>query len=400
MNKPHIHAKIHDIAQCLAAQHYKYDSSSLMTGTVGIALFDLYYAKYCCNEAIGQEKISMTIDSVVNCIEGTPQMRTSFCSGLSGIGWFFEHIQKIEFVEMDTSDFLKDIDPHITDFIQDSYKRGDYDFLHGGNGAVWYYFHKISPPTPKFIENIYQYLHTTAEYTPNGAKWKSILSLTTMEQGYNIGLSHGSSSIVTLLCKMYQCHPSNQILSLLKATVDFIIHQKRESPPLFGSFFPTYSIEDDKKLGINGSRLAWCYGDLGIGIALWQAAKVLSDKELENIVLDIFIHNAKRRSFDNSGVQDAGLCHGSAGIAAIYYRMYQNTGQKIFLETTDFWIEQILHFSKNMDDYAGYKVWRPDEAATLQVNHSLLEGIAGIGLMLITYLHEIPPTWDELLMLS
>jgi lantibiotic modifying enzyme len=372
-----------------------------MTGSTGVTLFELYYAKFCCDVSKGQEKTNIVIDNFFSTIEGDNELKNSFCSGLTGIAWLIEHIQSMGFAEIDSTDFLSEIDDYVLKFMQDSYKYGYYDFLHGAGGAAWYKLNKLQGCNSEIIQEVYQYLQETAEYVANGARWKSVLSITTLEKGYNIGLAHGISSIIILLCKMYVKYPSDNILSLLQAAVNFVISQKNHSELSKDiGFFPTYSIDDDNRLGISGSRMAWCYGDLGVGIALWQASNILKDKSLEDMTIKIFMQNANRKTYGKTAVKDAGLCHGTSGIAAIYYRMYHNTGKKDFLETADFWIEQTINFHTNSKDFAGYRVWTSDKLETIEINHSLLEGIAGIGLMLITYLHEIPPTWDELLMLS
>ena len=52
------------------------------------------------------------------------------------------------------------------------------------------------------------------------------------------------------------------------------------------------------------------------------------------------------------------------------------------------------------DGVAGYKVWRTSEYGGLQIEYAFLEGIAGIGLSLISAISDIDPKWDEYLLLS
>jgi hypothetical protein len=52
------------------------------------------------------------------------------------------------------------------------------------------------------------------------------------------------------------------------------------------------------------------------------------------------------------------------------------------------------------DGLAGFKSWRGDENSYTN-EYGLLEGIAGIGMVMINSLHpEIEPTWDRCLLLS
>ena len=70
-------------------------------------------------------------------------------------------------------------------------------------------------------------------------------------------------------------------------------------------YFPYCGIiESPFQLGY--SRLAWCYGDLGIGIILYQAAKTFNDVELENFALEVLLHTTTRKEIEQTQAFDAG----------------------------------------------------------------------------------------------
>jgi lantibiotic modifying enzyme len=148
-----------------------------------------------------------------------------------------------------------------------------------------------------------------------------------------------------------------------------------------------------------GSRLAWCYGDLGIAMSLWQAGIALQNEAWKNKALEILLFAAeKRRDLQQNWVKDAGLCHGTAGIAHIFYRMWWNTHIPEFKNAANYWMNETLKMATFTDGLAGFKTWHGKEG---WVNScGLLEGISGIGLALLTYYYEIEPTWDECLLLS
>lgn len=107
--------------------------------------------------------------------------------------------------------------------------------------------------------------------------------------------------------------------------------------------------------------------------------------------------STQRRSFNESYVQDAGICHGSAGIAMIYRRMYLETGLNEFKETTMYWIQQILNFATFKNGLAGYKTLIKDGWIC---DYTLLMGISSIGLVLLSYIEDNQQSWDELFLLS
>ena len=165
------------------------------------------------------------------------------------------------------------------------------------------------------------------------------------------------------------------------------------------SYFPVW-INEKNNTPSESSRLAWCYGDLGISMALYQVSKVTDNKILEKLAIEVLLNASNRRNLVSEQVIDAGLCHGTAGIAHIFNRMYRNTGIEKFKETSDFWIEETLKMAKFDDGLAGYKAWHTEKYGGWVNEYGLLEGIAGIGLALISAVSDIEPKWDECLLLS
>lgn len=64
-----------------------------------------------------------------------------------------------------------------------------------------------------------------------------------------------------------------------------------------------------------------------------------------------------------------------------------------------YWIGRTLSMAKFEDGLAGYKTWQGAERG-FRNEYGLLEGIAGIRLVLLAYLSNEEPTWDECLLLS
>ena len=108
----------------------------------------------------------------------------------------------------------------------------------------------------------------------------------------------------------------------------------------------------------------------------------------------------ERKSLEENNVVDAGLCHGTAGIGHVFYRMWWNTKMPEFKKAANYWFEQTLKMAKFEDGLAGFKAWHTPEYGGWVNTYGILEGIAGIGLALLSYYHEIEPTWDECLLLS
>jgi lantibiotic modifying enzyme len=135
-------------------------------------------------------------------------------------------------------------------------------------------------------------------------------------------------------------------------------------------------------------------------MALWQAARTIQNKEWECIALDILLHTTTRKNPAKERVIDGGICHGSSGIAHIYNRLYQSTGIDVFRDAAIHWIDDTLAKAQFIDGIAGYKTWHSPKYGGWITHTGLLEGVSGIGLVLLSFISDIEPRWDECLLLS
>ena len=149
-------------------------------------------------------------------------------------------------------------------------------------------------------------------------------------------------------------------------------------------------------------RLAWCHGDLGIGLSLWKAGVITGNELWKREALEIFNHASKRRDIQENHIKDGCVCHGTASAAHVFRRMWWETRQSQYHETAEYWIKQTLNFAKHNDGVAGYKAWLGDITTAKGGNDEfgLLSGVTGIGLALMSALSDEPLHWDECLLMS
>jgi len=343
-----------------------------------------------------------TIGTVFKEIEQSDNYIYSFSNGLAGIGWALEYLEQKGHIEYNTNILLEDFDSVLSNVLEWEMKRGNYDFLHGALGIALYFISRIhkNENSSKILQQFAVQLNELGEKQPSGSiKWISVLDIETRKTGYNISLSHGMSSIAVILSKLYAMEGIDQkmIKNFLQGCVNYILEQEIDKDK-YGSFFPSYAIESMEQ--IYGSRLAWCYGDLGVAMALWQAGVALQNETWKNKALEVLLFAAeKRRDLEKNFVKDAGLCHGTASIGHIFYRTWWNTHLPEFKHAADYWFDQTLKMATFADGLAGYKTWHGAQGIWIN-SFGLLEGVAGIGLALLSYYHEIEPTWDECLLLS
>lgn len=369
----------------------------LHSGTSGIALFLSYYDYIILNRKEISTRVFDILEFNIQWINSGKKIHT-LCRGLSGFGWVCEHLRKMKMLGNEDIEFLDDLDFVLCKQMLYDIKHENYDFLHGAIGVGTYFLSRFDKNEESigYVEELLTELEKNGiECENNAIKWISVLNFETGEKGYNISMSHGMSSIIAFLIRLYQLNfETERVEKLLSGAITYILEQITYKEGGY-SYFPMYSKENSS--GFFYSRLAWCYGDLGIAYVLWHAAILMNNKELENMALKILYFNSNRVDLQSNGIYDASLCHGTAGVAQIFWNLYLNTNINKFGEITDYWIEQTLQMAKYPDGLAGFKFYQTDGEFVNSV--SMLDGIAGIGLVLLSQLTEKKLTWDESLML-
>jgi hypothetical protein len=146
------------------------------------------------------------------------------------------------------------------------------------------------------------------------------------------------------------------------------------------------------------SRIAWCYGDPGMAVTLLAAARGAGEPAWERAAVETALSAASRPE-ELARIRDAGLCHGSAGIAHLFNRLYQATGEPRLAEAARFWFEWTLRFRQPGNGVAGFRAWNTDgENESWREDGGFLEGAAGIGLALLAATSTVEPEWDRLLL--
>ena len=366
----------------------------LYTGNAGIALFLFYYARFRSDEEI-LRYASDYMEGVFKQIRETPHPPFSHCSGVAGVGWLLHHLCQHGFMQDDPDENSPDVDDYLYHRALNEMERGHYDFLHGAMGVVLYF---IKRNHLEYLRHLIRNLEQIALWDEDGAKWRSALFRQKEKSGFNICLSHGSSGIALVLYKALQVMPEDeQVRALLKGTVTYILDQEIDVEK-YGSYFPNISIESQSEL--YKSRLAWCYGDLGVAMSVWQSGLLLNKREWTDKGFKVLLHLAGRRGLVENRVQDAGFCHGTAGVAHFFNRLYRITQRMEFIEAADYWHLETLKMATFTDGLAGYKALHSEEHGGWQTSETLLEGIAGIGLSLLSSVMPEDPAWDECMLLS
>lgn len=378
---------IHEIAHYIDLGSDNIKSSGLYGEDGGCLLFLSYYDRYFRQK--GHSSLNKYLDYIFQNLSDGIYL-PSYGHGVSGIFSLLHYLQKNKFLDIDIEEAEKLYFNFLYTNLKVDIEDGNYDFLHGALGILYFFLFNISkkdrqPIISEFLDN----LLSKAIITNNSIFWNDKFN----NLPCNISLAHGMSSITLILSYIYRLGLfQKKLKSIINLSSDFILSQKIVTA--INSCYPNINLDDKKE-----PRLAWCYGDLGIGIALWQVGFNIQRNELMSEALRIFKFSEARTDPYSNRVQDACFCHGASGIAQLYRRMYYYTRIKSFLKISDYWINETVNMSKHSDGLAGFKSFLNGEL--IMSDKSLIDGIAGIGMVLMSsLLHEKDSRWDSLFLLS
>jgi hypothetical protein len=140
---------------------------------------------------------------------------------------------------------------------------------------------------------------------------------------------------------------------------------------------------------ISKPRLGWCQGDLGIGNAVYNSGLFLKNKTIQNAGIEL-INNTMSISVKESRVIDFGICHGSSGLALQYYLASQKSKDD-YTEAIAIWQE---NSRKQTNDFVHFESFFINKYIP---ETNVLNGAAGMALVLLTLENSIDTDWLECL---
>jgi lantibiotic modifying enzyme len=255
------------------------------------------------------------------------------------------------------------------------------------------------------LERVLDRLEETAQREEGRATWKTEPRLLPASARliyplgqHNVGVAHGVPAIVAVLGPMAAAGiGGGRARALLGDAVAWLLDQRREGED--GSQFPAVV---GPGLPRHPARFAWCYGDPGVAAALLAAARAVSEASWEREAMAI-ARQAAAEPTTRSDVHDASLCHGAAGVAHIFNRIHQTTGDPACADAARRWFARALELRRpegiagfaswaSPDGGSGPRVWNPDPG--------LLTGATGVALALAAAISSVEPTWDRVLAVS
>jgi hypothetical protein len=144
------------------------------------------------------------------------------------------------------------------------------------------------------------------------------------------------------------------------------------------------------------SRAAWCYGSPGVARSLWLAGRATGRQEYTDLAVAA-MESVFRRPIPARMIDSPTFCHGVAGLLAIALRFARETDAPVFLEASRTLAGQVLE-AFDPGSPVGFRNIEFGDNRTDQPG--VLDGAAGVALVLLAAATDVEPAWDRAFLLA
>lgn len=379
----------------------------LAGGTAGIAVFFATLAEVT-GDADAAAYARTLVTDLVEHLGQVDRVLPDLYGGISGVGWA---LSRLEGRLLDCDDDESDVDAFVTHAVDTNDPwPGSFDLIRGLTGIGVYALERLPRASARRqVELVVARLAALAETEPAapGRTWRTPPS-PLFQPGANrypnghfdVGLAHGVAGPVAFLAEVLLRVPDAppETRPLLDDALRWLRAQRISGRD---SCYPAMYGPDD---GMRApTRMAWCYGDPGVAVALLAAGRALGDDGLVAEAREV-ARACAGRDPGRGQIEDAGLCHGSAGLGHVLNCLGQDLGDEALIGLARSWFGYALDHRLPDQPLAGFPAvqrrFGPDHhgTPTLTPNAGLLEGAAGVGLALLSAASDVEPWWDGLLL--
>ncbi|WDF56033.1 lanthionine synthetase LanC family protein [Mucilaginibacter sp. KACC 22063] len=258
------------------------------------------------------------------------------------------------------------------------------DFLYGAAGALSYLVNRIdyNGKIKDYITDAFESLMLLKMEDEHGVRFfNSHISKQNRSADIDLGVAHGQSGLILVLLDIYKAGILQpEIRGLIIGMLKYILGLERKPERADGvySYFPVTIDENfartaPENIKKYNDRMGWCYGDLNIALVFYRCADVLNMPELLIKADTLGRDTCTRLTEEESGIENAHLCHGSASMVLMYNALYREQPLPEYMDTKNFWMEYTHNYIQN-------ELKDPESNGRAE---QLLMGIPGVMLVLI-----------------
>lgn len=363
---------------------HKEDKIGLLDGLSGVALYYDYLILQDDKEEY-KDKLIFVIDKI-NSLLAEELTSTTLSSGLAGYGLLLLKL-KNDFISIDES-YFTDIDSILEEDLFIEAENNNYDFLNGSMGICMYFIERYKKDKNTHTITILNQYAENLIHKINADLTEVLKKPVQNDHCYYFGMAHGVAGFVNFLVYM-KCHfkhLNRDMKESLEHCLTFLKLHKCESQIGKQSYPNLLLIKENRFIN---PILSWCQGDLGISNALYNLGAFLNKNDVKNEAVQL-VGNIKNISFENTGIADYALCHGTIGVL-IQYHLASVKFNKDYSEEIKKWF---LILEKQTDNFERFLTFDKNKE-TEEIN--MLNGLTGLALSLLTLDKKIDADWLEIL---
>ncbi len=388
--------QIETIAEQILEKKSEVTQIGLLGGKAGITLLFAYLSK-----AFPEKNyLQVTLDYLDELSDSlsNEELNYNMSAGVTGIAFVFQHLRNLGILDNEDDLNLSELDEFIAQGVEQDFRTANWDPLHGMTGLGIYFLERNKETgDKKYLETIVDHLAAMRIVVGTHKVWITRGFGKYSNDNYNFGMAHGMPGILSFLAQVHERGiRQTEIVEIISSSLSYLLqHEYTDNVYCFPL---SIDVEPKKETEKPNSRLAWCYGDLCVAIALIHCGSALGNEEWKNKGIEVALKTT-RRTFENSGCIDAPFCHGSVGLVHLYHRLYNLTKNETFKITSEKWLDiTYKEYYKPGEGAGGYYFRSFNEEQNIYEfipQYSLLEGSAGIALVYLSLLNDITPDWDK-----
>jgi lantibiotic modifying enzyme len=383
---------VENIRKALEGKENVIQNASYETGLLGLSLFYAYYAGYTGDDsyyARAEDYLMKGLEVLDLPNFKRIYMSDSLDSHLAHIGRYLAFSKKHEFLDLDIYDYLLGLDDTLSGLMKSKISIGDFDLNSGALAAGYYYLSRLdsNPAVMVHLATLVEGIREQALMDEEGDYYWTSPSL--FKRVY-LGISHGSALIISFLSNVYEKNiATDACKDILNKALRFLLKQQRKQ---VRGLFPLQMGD-----AVEPKQFCQCYGDIGVGYALYRAAAVLQDETLAGTAMMVLEDCLLRKKEDRLTL-DASIVYGASGIAAIFEKLHRLSGDQRFMDAGTYWYKQITAYAIHENEFAGYRTRLLNAVPLWDVSFGW--GITGIGISLMRYIKKELPPIDALMMIA
>jgi lantibiotic biosynthesis protein len=207
----------------------------------------------------------------------------------------------------------------------------------------------------------------------------------------NLGMAHGLAGVVAALAVTARATDDVRALEVATSALISAVRTDDELPTL-----PHVLPLGGGSRREGPGRTAWCYGPAGAARALALAGAALRRPEYNRLAGELLVASVAQPAHI-AQLETPSFCHGVAGVLQIAARMATDTGEPQVAALVPQLCERLLE-TFDPDSMLGFRALGPrGNRADVP---GLLDGAAGVGMVLLSVAGRPEPGWDRAFLLT